>query len=294
MDHATYRYKRRPRYRLNLTRFISVLLVFLLALTAVYIILRNQNHAEEDPLENSSVTITPTALPEPTPPPVEIPEGKIMEPVLIVIDAGHGGRDPGTESPYREGLYEKDIVLSMAKRVERLLKERNINVKLTREGEDHFSDNNRKDLLTRATIANENNASLFVSIHVNAYDLKYKGAASVNGMEVYYQKNKKSIYENFDDQRFAQIMGEKVSEANAIKFNGVKSADFSVLRNTEMPAVLIETGYITNKGDHDRLASEDFHEKTAIGIANGLEIVLDEINAFEYDGGLYVFKEVGE
>lgn len=291
-----------PRYRLvNTTRFIAVLLVFFLAITAIIIAgatannnNNNINDNVEEPSDESSVVVTPVATPTPEPTPaIEIPEGKTMEPVLVVVDAGHGGRDPGTISPYDDTFFEKDVVLDIAKRVEKYLKDKGINAMLTRDGDYHFNDSIDKDLLERADIANRNNASLFVSIHVNAYDLKFKGAAAVNGMEVYYL-NKDTVYTDFTDERYAEIVANKIIEFTGIKFNGIKSRGLSVLRNTHMPAILVETAYITNKEDHARLKSNDFRDKTAKGIVDGIELVLDEIGAFEHQGELYVFKEAGE
>jgi N-acetylmuramoyl-L-alanine amidase len=269
-------------------------MLFLLVLTAIFVIAAK---SEDEPSQKGAVVVTPivypTPDPDPTPPPIDIPEGKVMEPVLVVIDAGHGGEDGGTISPYKEGFYEKDITLSMAEKVAEYLKEKGIDVILTRDGDYRFSASNREDLLTRANIANENKASLFVSIHVNAYDLKYAGAAAVNGMEVYYME-KDGVYTEFTDERFAQLLNDEIVKANGIKSNGVKQNNYSVLRNTQMPAVLIETAYITNKEDHARLASEEFRSNTARGIVQGIELALKEIDAFEYNGDMYVFKEAKE
>lgn len=292
MNFRSVRFKnQKPRYRLaNASRFVAVMLVFLLALTALFVIVAK---SKDQPSENSAVVVTPVVLPTPdpipTPPPIDIPDGKIMEPVLVVIDAGHGGDDSGTISPYDNAFYEKDIVLDMAKRVVDYLQAKGIDAILTRDGDYRFSASNKEDLLTRANIANDNRASLFVSIHVNSYT----DSSSVNGMEVYYYE-KDVMYTDFDDERFAQIMGDEIVKSNGINYRGVLKNNYSVLRNTEMPAVLIETAYITNKEDCARLASTEFRDKTAQGIANGIELTLQEIGAFEYDGDMYVFKESGE
>ncbi|NMA67480.1 MAG: N-acetylmuramoyl-L-alanine amidase [Clostridiaceae bacterium] len=288
--------KQKSRFRLvNTTRFIAMVLIFMLAITAVIVAIAKNS---EVPSDQSSVAVTPEVLPTPiatpTPEPtpvIVVPEGKTMEPVIIVLDAGHGGRDPGTVSPYLDGFYEKEVTLDIAKKVKSLLNEKGIEVVMTREGEDHLNDNIEKDLKARASVANEANASLFVSIHVNAYE--GKGAASVNGMEVYYL-NKEPVYTDFTEEEFAKIVGDEIKNATEIKFNGTISRPLAVLRHTLMPAILIETGYITNKEDHDRLLSQDFRNKTAQGIAKGIEITLDKIGAFEHDGALHVFKEVGE
>lgn len=288
--------KFRQKYRIvNMTRFAAVVLVFIFAVTAVLVVIAKN----DDPSSNQgNATVTPiapsvTPEPEPEPPKIEIPEGKILSPLTVVIDAGHGGRDPGTVSTLGNKLYEKDVTLYIAKKVEELLTDKGIKVVLTREGEDHLNDVIEKDLLGRAEIANNNDASLFVSIHVNAYDPKLKGAASVNGMEVYYF-NKETTYTDFSEKQFAQIVADEIVKANGINFRGIISNPFSVLRNTQMPAILVETAYITNKNDNALLSSNDFRDKTAEGITDGIVKTFQEIGVFEHEAEMYVFKEAGE
>lgn len=292
----------KTRFRLgNHTRFIAFVLVFLLAVTAIIIaVTRNK---PEEPIE-AAIVVTPTATfsptstptptpvptPVPTPTPYPIPEGKVMDEVVIVLDPGHGGRDPGTISPYQKDFYEKDVTLDIAKRVQAILAENGIKVIMTREGDERIVDSQKEDLKARAEVANNNNAAFFVSIHVNAYDMSYKGAASVNGMEVYYL-NKPAMYENFTPKQLANLMAEKIQASSGIKLNYVQSNDYSVLRNTLMPAILIETAYITNKEDFERLKSDEFRDLTAAGIADGIMAALQEVGAFEYNNELYVFKE---
>jgi N-acetylmuramoyl-L-alanine amidase len=296
MSYKPFRFHRfKTKYRLvNLTRFAAIVLVFLFAVTAVLIIIAKNS---DPPSDQGAVVVTPTVMPTPEPqhepPNVEVPEGKTMAPLLVVIDAGHGGRDPGTISPYDDDFFEKDITLYIAKKVNGYLSDKGIKAVMTREDDDHLSDVIKEDLLARCEVGNKNDASLFVSIHVNAYDLKYKGAANVNGMEVYYY-NKKATYTDFTEERFAQIIGDEIVKTTGIKFNGIKSSPLSVLRNTEMPAVLVETGYITGKVDSALLASDDFKDKTARGIADGIEKTIQEIGAFKADDEMYVFKEAGE
>lgn len=285
--------KPEPRYKLkNHVRFIAFLLVFLLIITAVVVALGKLREADS---EDASVVVTPFVpppTPEYTPPPIEVPEGKTLEKVLIVVDAGHGGNDPGTTSPYDKDFYEKDVTLDIALRVRDCLREAGIPVIMTRETDSRLANTQREDLLMRAQLANDSNATLFVSIHVNAYDLKYSGARQVNGMEIYYyNKNKPSMYEDFDSKRFAEIMGKAIQASNGIYDRGILENNLSVLRNTVMPAVLVETAYITNQEDNDRLKSDDFRTQTAIGITEGIKEALDTLQAFEYEGDLYVFKE---
>jgi len=297
-------YNHRPRYRIkNIARFTAVILAFLVTIVAAVVIFAkgigngDDKHGSkpDETIGVSTPAPTPTPTPTPAPTPYPVPEGKVMEPFLVVIDPGHGDIDSGTSSPYIEGLYEKDITLDIAKKVESILKEKGINLILTRNDDMRIIQHNDKDLVARWTFANEQKASLFVSIHVNAYDLKYKGATSVNGMEIYYFEDKHEVYPGFTQQRFAEIMRDSVSAANGITFRFMEGGiRLAVVRNTTMPAVLIETAYITNKEDNDRLNSEDFRYKTAVGIADGIETAMDEIGVFEHDGELYVFKELKE
>jgi len=285
----------RPRFRLkNHARFTAVLLVLLLVVTAVVVALGKVR--ENGDSEAASIVVTPFVpppTPEPTPPPIEIPEGKSLEKVIIVLDAGHGGNDPGTISPYEDGFYEKEVTLDIALKVRDYLTEAGIPVIMTRETDTRLADTQKEDLLRHAQLANDKKATLFVSIHVNAYDLKYPGARQVKGMEIfYYNKGKQMMFEDFDSYRFAEIMANAIKAHNGIQYRGAIKNDLSVLRNTKMPAVLVETAYITNQEDHARLKSAEFRTKTAIGIAEGIKEALETLQAFEYEGELYVFKEL--
>ena len=290
----------KPRFRIkNTARFTAVILVFLLTITAVLVILgkikgNGNNKYGLKPTETIDVP-TPTPTPVPTPTPFPVPEGKTMEPFFVMIDPGHGGLDGGTWLE-KTGVMEKDIVFDISKRVKKILDDKGINSMLTREIDQQLVVNDSEaDLVARWSLANEQKASLFVSIHVNAYDLKYKGAAGVNGMEIYYFEDKHEIYTDFTQQRFAEIMRDSILAANGMTFRFMKGdLRLAVVRNTKMPAVLVETAYITNQGDFERLISDEFKENTARGIADGIEVAMEEIGVFEHDEGMYVFKEIGE
>lgn len=301
MKYSSFKFpKNKSRYRIkNITRFTAVILVFLLTVTAVLVILakiKGNNNGDYglNPTETAVVS-TPIPTPEPTPTPYPVPEGKTMEPFFVMIDPGHGGLDGGTWLE-KTGVMEKDIVLDISKRVKKILDDKGINSMLTREIDQQLVVNDSEaDLVARWSLANEQKASLFVSIHVNAYDLKYKGAAGVNGMEIYYFEDKHEVYTDFTQQRFAEIMRDSVSAANGMTFRFMKGdIRLAVVRNTKMPAVLVETAYITNPGDFERLISDEFRENTARGIADGIEEAMAEIGVFENEGDMYVFKEIGE
>lgn len=285
--------KSKYRYRVkNPYRAFAAILVLLLVIAGVIFIILKANNPSNGTAPTDQLTEDP-ATPEPTPTPYPVPEGKAMEPFLVVIDPGHGGRDGGTTSKDNEGLYEKDIVLDISKRVKNILLQRGINVLLTREDDIHLKENSDEDLIARWSFANQHNASLFVSVHVNAYD--GKGAAGVNGMEIYYYEDKLEVYDGFTQLRFAEIMKDAVVNASNVNFRFFEGGrQLAVVRNTKMPAVLIETAYITSKEDHERLESDEFREKTAQGIADGIENAMAEIGVFEHEDEMYVFKNIGE
>lgn len=196
----------------------------------------------------------------------------------IVIDPGHGGKDPGA-SYY--GKNEKDIVLNVSKYIRENLS-RDFNIILTRGGDSFVK------LPNRPEIANKKNADMFISVHANAATDK-----RANGIDVFYFSKTSSPYaarivkyENGFDEKFgentgsiSQILGEleykKYQEVSAklakgissnlarktgMKNNGIDGANFAVLRglgrtNTAIPGVLVELGFLTNSNDREKLGS---------------------------------------
>ena len=212
----------------------------------------------------------------------------------VVLDPGHGGRDPGAIGP--GGVREKEVVLDVAQRLKARLEAEGIRVLMTR-SEDRFV-----PLSQRAAFANRHQADLFVSIHANA-----SRARGVSGYEVYY------LSEATDDaaRAFAAaenaVLGlETASVAESSKtteaivwdllntenrtasrelastvcrglqralpaYNrGVKSARFYVLKWTRMPAVLVEVGFVTNRAEGRRLATSSYQQEVCEGITHGL------------------------
>ncbi len=170
---------------------------------------------------------------------------------VVVIDAGHGGNDQGTSS---SKYLEKDINLTIALKIKYLLEQNDIKVILTRETDVKLS------LEERAEIANENNADLFVSIHCNYYE----GEGTVSGLECYYHPD------SLEGKNLAEHMIENISESNIINTRGVRAEDFSVLRNTKMPAVLIEIGFMSDELELVKLVDPTYQEHLAVKIAEGI------------------------
>ena len=179
-------------------------------------------------------------------PPLPVPKGK----VLVVIDPGHGGKDSG--APGLGGLLEKNVVLPISTKLARILEQNGVQVVLTRDA-DFFV-----ELQGRVDIAKRVNATVFVSIHANSVDNR----PDVNGLEVYYYDSGYGLAETV-----RQTILQNISTLNN---RGTRKARFYVLRKNSMPAILVETGYMTGREDNPRLGSSDYQTRMAEGIARGV------------------------
>jgi N-acetylmuramoyl-L-alanine amidase len=235
-----------------------------------------------------STPLPATPTPAPTPPPA--PDGQAWSDVLVVLDPGHGGRDPGTCSP-DERIQEKDITLDVALRCARLLEQADIPVLLTRTEDLALAETVNADLAARSALANEADATLFVSIHVNSLELDVRGNAGVYGLECYY-KGKESPYGAWDDAWLARQIGERAAAASGNRLIGVIRRSLAVLRETRMPAVLLEIGYLSNREDTVRLESETYRQDIAEGIFGGVVEALGALAPKRHEGVLQVLKRL--
>lgn len=202
-----------------------------------------------------STTGTPIPVPQPSAAPPETRPSPSLpsvrnERIVVVIDPGHGGRDPGAVGI--GGLQEKDVIFPIAQEVANLLEQQGVQVIMTR------TDDREIDLEPRVQLAERANASLFVSIHANAISLS---RPDVNGLETYYYSS---------GQRLAQVIHNAILQNVPIRDRGVRQARFYVLRNTSMPAVLVETGFVTGAEDSRRLADPSHQRQMAAAIAQGV------------------------
>ena len=216
---------------------------------------------------------------------------------IVVIDAGHGGKDPGAVG-YKK-YREKVIVFSIAKRLSKILRSRGYKVYMTRSSDKFIK------LSNRTKFANRKNADIFVSIHANAVGQKYKN--DVSGIETYFLSpsrskraervaekensadlsdmkkygkhsllnflnNHKMLASNklaIDLQR--SILGMLNKSYKNVKDAGVREGPFWVLIGAKMPSVLIEVGFISNPKEARRLVNSKYQQRLALGMANGIE-----------------------
>lgn len=211
----------------------------------------------------------------------------------IVIDPGHGGKDPGAIG--RAGTKEKHIVLQIAKHLKALMTERlGATVLMTREKDVFIS------LEDRAELANKKNADLFVSIHVNSHpkrgvkglEIYHFGEASdPRALEVAARENGTPFQENGPAWQFIladKLNDKKIEESQElawtlrkavttrlkkhyiVKDHGVKTAPFYVLRMTTMPSILVELAFISNPREEKLLTSAKYQRRVAEGILEGI------------------------
>ncbi|MHA1658185.1 MAG: N-acetylmuramoyl-L-alanine amidase family protein [Promethearchaeota archaeon] len=214
----------------------------------------------------------------------------------IVIDPGHGGRDPG--APGFNKTYEKRIVLAVAKYLKEIIvNESNIEVLMTRE-KDRFV-----ELKKRAEFANENQAKLFISVHANANDnrrvrgvstyflgperteearkvallensvIKYESGskyADLSGENFILSAMAQNIF-NAESQDWAAITQQEIIKQTGLRDAGVRQAGFYVLLGASMPNILVEIGFLSNRQEEILLNQKSFQKKIARGIFNSIK-----------------------
>ncbi len=188
----------------------------------------------------------------------------------IFIDAGHNhkGFDTGAES---FGLKEQDLTFEISKLLAEKLLKAGITVKLSREKkEDVLGTDLNSSLLKRCQMANDFGADLFLSIHTNAYRNE-----DANGTECY-------VYNKISDTfNLAEKISNSLSQKLGLLNRGVKEGKFAVLKNTNMPAILIETAFITNKSDSEKFKTkqEEFAKAISDSIISYFEIREEKISS---------------
>ena len=212
---------------------------------------------------NSMVDIVQTVISEQKPIAAEVADSADeKEERVIVIDPGHGGKDGGCVFG---DVMEKDINREIALVVVEKLKSKGYQVMLARNGDDFVSK------MDRITEANRQNALLFVSIHQNSYEM-----SSISGIETWYYADDKTG----ESRRLAQlIQQEAVKATGAAARELVADTELCVLNKSNMPACLIETGFLSNKTERGKLCTEEYRDQVAEGIVNGIDRYLNSGDA---------------
>ncbi len=228
----------------------------------------------------------------------------------IVIDAGHGGKDPGCHGAYS---YEKDITLAISKRVEKLIKDtyKDVKVVQTRDYDIYPPSNEAtqtESLIYRTAVANNEKADLFISIHINSTPKRnssVKGTLVLVCGESRVDEKNEAITENANNfqenenllnpndpttailiAQYSQafltqsiVLGSKINDEFVMQgrvSEGVRQQSLQVLASSAMPGVLVEIGYLNNSEEEDYLNSEKGQNEVALAIFNGIKFYKEE------------------
>lgn len=237
-------YLERYRYSLFKDAPPTARLVLEAAKDTGYVVTESEGLIQIKLMPINEVPIDPSLPVDPVIPPVG---DKVFN---IVIDAGHGGSDPGAKSILNK--WEKEFTLSIVLKMKALLeKETKIKAHFTRTGDTYPS------LGDRVALAEKLKADLFVSIHGNS------AASSVTGAETYYY--------SANSKAFAQVIHKRLIAATGIKDRGVKTAAYKVIKETTMPAVLLEAGFLTNTSDAKMLYDDASQNRIAKELVAGIK-----------------------
>ncbi|MGD6894606.1 N-acetylmuramoyl-L-alanine amidase [Bacillus infantis] len=175
---------------------------------------------------------------------------------IITIDPGHGGKDPGAIG---NGIYEKELNLSVGLKVQKLLEQKGIKVVMTRTGDTYPS------LTERVNIAKNSNSDAFVSIHGNS-----NNSSSPNGTETYYSTAALNTRAE-SSRQLATFIQNRLYKSLGTQNRGVKQGEFQVIKYNPLPSVLVELGFISNSADAKKLSSDAYRVKAAEAIALGIQ-----------------------
>lgn len=202
-----------------------------------------------EPVPTAVPAVNATAIPTATPSPTQVPKK------IIALDAGHGGDDLGST---RQGLYEKDANLAIALFLKKELEDAGYAVFLVRDG-DFYVENEERPVL-----ATQNGATLYISIHLNSIE---GDNDATQGAEVWYADMR-----NDGSETLAQYIVDEITKVVDTRNRGIKlSNKLTVLRHSDIPACLVECGFITSETERAKLFDPEYQKKVAKGICNGIQ-----------------------
>ena len=177
---------------------------------------------------------------------------------IIILDPGHGGADPGATYPVgvqNPTVKEKDITLAISLKIKENLENEGIKVLMTRDGDTYPT------LKERVEFANSSEADLYVSVHINAMDNKDE----IDGAQVYYHRD--SVF----GKKLAKIVYDRIIDYTGLTERSIQEgSSLYVIKNTAMPAILTETGFMTNEGDRKYINTEEGRTEIANAISDGI------------------------
>lgn len=184
---------------------------------------------------------------------------------IVMLDPGHGGYDPGAIT--NQGVYEKSINLQIAQKVKEMLGPSGIGVFLTREEDIDYVPDGVKgkttkkqiDLNRRIDMAKEATADVFVSLHVNT-----TATGQESGSETFYH------YQSESSKSLAELIQQELIKIPGMNRRIAKPGDFYIIKNTSMPAVIVEVGYLSSVKEQKKLQQSWYQEQLARAIAKGI------------------------
>lgn len=195
----------------------------------------------------------------------------VTENKVIYIDPGHGGPDGGAVGI--DGIFEKDIVLSISKKLKRYLNEAGYEVLMIRDGDYDLADDNsknkkREDIHNRVKLINDSNCLLYISIHANKYS-----SPKIYGSQVFYKPN----------DELSKVLSEEIQDALKSILQNTKRDAKSIsgkylIDHAKVPGALVEVGFLSNPKEAEELVSDYYQEQMAYAIYVGVLSYLEKIN----------------
>ncbi|CUX37027.1 N-acetylmuramoyl-L-alanine amidase [Clostridium sp. C105KSO13] len=183
---------------------------------------------------------------------------------VIIIDPGHGGRDPGKVGVTK--TQEKDLNLQISLKVKTMLEKQGIKVIMTREDDNGLGDSKVEDMKKRVSIINNEKPVLAVSIHQNSYHEE-----SIHGAQVFY------FTHSSEGEKLAKIMQEALLDADPDNTRQAKANDtYYMLKKTDAPVIIVECGFLSNRSEAEKLDDEEYQNALTKAICNGIQNCLSQ------------------